>query len=52
MFLDICQQCFKTVQADASLPTKDRQDLISADDMDDTLEDEDNDIDPIDSRDY
>ena len=51
MFLDLCQQCFKTVQSDSHLPTKDRQDLISADDMDDTVEDEDN-IDTTDSSDY
>ena len=42
MFLDLCQQCFKTVQNEAHLPTKDRQDLLSVDDMDDSsVEDED-----------
>ena len=52
MFLDLCQQCFKTVQSDSHLPTKDRQDLISADDMDDTVDSEDDNIDTTDSRDY
>ena len=50
MFLDLCQQCFKTVQSDSHLPTKDRQDLISADDMDDSVEEEDDNH--VDSRDY
>ena len=49
-FIDLCQQCFKTVQADAHLPTKDRKDLISSDDIDDGLEEND-DKDPIDERD-
>jgi hypothetical protein len=52
MFIDLCQQCFKTVQSDSHLPTKDRQDLISADDMDDTVDSEDDNIDTTDSRDY
>jgi hypothetical protein len=37
-FIDLCQQCFKAVQADSHLPTKDRKDLISSDDIDDGLE--------------
>jgi hypothetical protein len=40
VFIDLCQQCFKTVQADANLPTKDRKDLISEDDIDDRVEGE------------
>jgi hypothetical protein len=55
MFIDLCQQCFKTVQLDANLPTKDRRDLISEDDIDDSVEDEDSDCnigDSIDRGDY
>ena len=40
-FIDLCQQCFKAVQADSHLPTKDRKDLISSDDIDDSAETED-----------
>jgi hypothetical protein len=42
-FIDLCQQCFKTVQADSHLPTKDRKDLISSDDIDDSAEAEEQD---------
>jgi hypothetical protein len=42
-FIDLCQQCFKTVQADSHLPTKDRKDLISSDDIDDSAEAEEDD---------
>ena len=42
-FIDLCQQCFKTVQADSHLPTKDRKDLISSDDIDDSADAEDGD---------
>ena len=37
------RKCFKTVQADSHLPTKDRKDLISSDDIDDSVEDENDD---------
>lgn len=50
IFIDLCQQCFKSVQADAHLPTKDRKDLISEDDIDDSAED-DTDKDHIEERD-
>jgi hypothetical protein len=40
-FIDLCQQCFKAVQADSHLPTKDRKDLISSDDIDDSAQTED-----------
>jgi hypothetical protein len=56
MFIDLCQQCFKTVQMDANLPTKDRRDLISEDDIDDSVEAEDehesNISDTLDGKDY
>jgi len=56
MFIDLCQQCFKTVQMDANLPTKDRRDLISEDDIDDSVEGEDehecNIGDTLDGKDY
>jgi hypothetical protein len=54
MFIDLCQQCFKTVQSDSHLPTKDRQDLISADDMDESVDDEEesNIGDTLDGKDY
>jgi hypothetical protein len=42
-FIDLCQQCFKAVQADSHLPTKDRKDLISSDDIDDSAESEEGD---------
>ena len=42
-FIDLCQPCFKTVQADSHLPTKDRKDLISSDDIDDSADAEDGD---------
>jgi len=42
-FIDLCQQCFKAVQADSHLPTKDRKDLISSDDIDDSAETEEDD---------
>jgi hypothetical protein len=40
---------------DANLPTKDRRDLISEDDIDDSVEDEDNECnfgDNLDGKDY
>lgn len=55
MFIDLCQQCFKTVQMDANLPTKDRRDLISEDDIDDSVEGEDSECnigDTLDGKDY
>ena len=55
MFIDLCQQCFKTVQLDANLPTKDRRDLISEDDIDDSVEGEDDECnigDTLDGKDY
>ena len=42
-FIDLCQQCFKAVQAASHLPTKDRKDLISSDDIDDSAEAEEQD---------
>lgn len=42
-FIDLCQQCFKAVQADSHLPTKDRKDLISSDDIDDSADAEEQD---------
>lgn len=46
-YIDLCQRCFKTVQQDANLPTKDRRDLITSDDIDDSVDDDNDDNDNL-----